>query len=95
MPQFGHAIVVYIEADTYEASLKIAEDIAEGLCIDGEECEVPHYEHDNENQRMVYLHDYNPLPLLEDEDACDCPPTGFCDRCGTAEDFKLHESDRG
>jgi hypothetical protein len=67
MPQFAHAVVVYIEADDYEGSLKIAEDIAEGLCIDGEEATVPHYDHDNENQRMVYLHDYNPLPPLEDE----------------------------
>jgi hypothetical protein len=67
MPQFAHAIVVYIEADDYEGSLKIAEDIAEGLGIEGENCHVPHYEHDNENQRMVYLHGYEPLPPLEDE----------------------------
>jgi hypothetical protein len=55
MPSFEHSIVIVIEADTFEESAQIAEDIAEGLGVEGENASVPPYEHDNEGQRVLYL----------------------------------------
>jgi len=67
MPRYEHAIIVIVEADTFEVSAQIAEDIASGLAVEGEEAFTSPYEHDNEGQRVLYL-----LPegvSLEDHDA--------------------------
>jgi hypothetical protein len=90
MPRYAHAIIVVTEGEDYLTSMIIASDIADGLGIEGENASLASYEHDNEGQRVVYL-----PPEDEEEPACYCAPTEFCMECGTAEDFKLHESDRG
>lgn len=52
------ALLVSIPADNYEAALQEAEDMAEGLGIMEElsVSAVTDYEHDNEGQRVLYLH---------------------------------------
>lgn len=55
MPRYVHAILVVIEAEDYDASASIVDDIAEGLGVEGEYAFTPHYEHDNDGQRVVYL----------------------------------------
>lgn len=55
MPSYAHAIIVVIEADTFEESERIAMDIADGLGVEGENAGVPPYEHDNYGQRVLYL----------------------------------------
>ena len=60
MQEFDVAIVVTIEANTYDGALRIANNIAEGLEIDGETAEaITNYDHDNDGQRVLYLHPEN------------------------------------
>lgn len=56
MPRYEHSIVLIIEADSFEESVREAEYVAQGLGVEGEEAFVPPYEHDNEGQRVLYLH---------------------------------------
>lgn len=60
MNTYDVAIVVSIEANTYDGALRIAENIAEGLGTEGETAHaVFNYDRDYEGQRVLYLHDEN------------------------------------
>lgn len=58
MQEFDIAIVVTIEANTYDSALRIAENIAEDLGRDyGETAEaVTNYAHDFSGNRLLTLH---------------------------------------
>ena len=56
MPKYDVALVVSIEADTYNEALKSAVDLADGIAQDGELiCAITAYDSDNEGQRVLYL----------------------------------------
>lgn len=57
MQQWDMAIIVTIDAENYEEAKAAADVISAELSASGEfEAFTPHYEHDNEGQRVVYLH---------------------------------------
>lgn len=66
MQEFDIALIVTIEADSYEKALLEAEDMAEGIGMTEEiSCSaVIYYEHDNEGRRVLYLHPENPKLVL-------------------------------
>lgn len=50
MPRYDHALIVSIDANSYEESLtKLYQ-------FTGNAIDMPSYEHDNSGQRMLYLH---------------------------------------
>ena len=67
MKFYEFAIVVTIPADKYEDAVAEAEEVAENLGMDagiGVSLEL-NYEHDNDGQRVLYLHPED-KPLDED-----------------------------
>lgn len=59
MPKFDVALLITVEAETYDDALKYADQLAEGIGMTEEiSCSaVWDYERDNEGQRVLYLHD--------------------------------------
>jgi hypothetical protein len=60
MPRYEHALILIVDAPTYEESMKIADDIATGLQVEGEEALLcNNYSYDLDNGRVVYLTPHN------------------------------------
>ena len=79
MSQFHIALIVTFTADTYADALKQADQLAEGIGIT-EEILVSaqlSYDHDNEGQRVLYLHNEE----IDSRCTCaeGCPVCGFCE----------------
>ena len=58
--RYDMAILITVDARSYEGAQGITEDIAAGLG-DSQQiaCSAPSYEHDNSGQRVLYLHPEN------------------------------------
>lgn len=54
--QYDHALVITVIGASYEDSVKVVKQIADGIGQEGENISVADYEHDNSGQRVVYLH---------------------------------------
>jgi hypothetical protein len=66
MPLFDIPLVHQVKANTYEQAVDAAETFAWEHQKDGMSIWVAPYEHDNEGQRVIYLHAEND-PTEEDE----------------------------
>jgi hypothetical protein len=65
MASYDIALILTVEADSYDEALTQAAYVAEGVGNDGENISaVFNYERDNDNQRVLYLHPIDPSEFV-------------------------------